>query len=503
MNDEPADGTSLVATGIPGLDDILGGGLTRDRVYLIEGSPGSGKTTLALHYLFEGRRLGELGLYVTLSETRIELHDVAESHGWSLDGINLLELVAPESELSPDNQLAMFQPSEVELGETTRSILAEIERARPRRVVIDSLSEMRLLAQSPLRYRRQILALKQFFIGRECTVFLLDDLTSEDEDLQLQSIAHGVVSLEQLSPQYGAERRRLRITKLRGQSYRGGYHDFVVRRGGLEVFPRLVAAEHRTGRERGLLRSGNAELDALMGGGLQFGTSVVLLGPAGTGKSTTAIQYARAAAARGERAVVFTFDERLETILERTAGLGMDITDDVEAGRIEVHTVDAAELSPGEFAHRVRVAVEGSDETPGAKVIVIDSLNGYLYAMPEERFLVAQLHEILTYLGHSGVVTFLIVAQHGLLGSMQTPIDSTYLADTVVLFRYFEAMGQVRQALSVVKKRSGKHERTIRELRLDSGGITVGPPLTDFHGVLTGTPFFRGDNGSLMRSADG
>lgn len=499
MSTELADGTSLVATGIPGLDDILGGGFTPDRVYLIEGNPGSGKTTLALHYLFEGRRRGETGLYVTLSETKIELHDVAKSHGWSLEGINLLELVAPESELEPENQLAMFQPSEVELGETTNAVLSEIERTKPRRVVIDSLSEMRLLAQSPLRYRRQILALKQFFIGRECTVFLLDDLTSESEDLQLQSIAHGVVSLEQLSPEYGAERRRLRIMKLRGQSYRGGYHDFVVRRGGLDVFPRLIAAEHNLGQDRGILKSGNAELDALMGGGLQFGTSAVLLGPAGTGKSTTALQYARAAAARGERAVVFAFDERLETILERTAGLGMDIAPDINSGRIVIQTVDAAEVSPGEFAHWVRAAVEGTDGTPGTKVVVIDSLNGYLHAMPEERFLIAQLHELLAYLGHKGVVTFLIVAQHGLFGNMQTPIDTTYLADTVVLFRYFESMGQVRQAVSVVKKRSGKHERTIRELRLGGGGLTFGAPLTEFHGVLTGTPAFRGQDGSLMR----
>jgi circadian clock protein KaiC len=493
----------LVATGIAGLDDILGGGLTPNRVYLVEGNPGSGKTTLALQYLFEGRRLGERGLYVTLSETKAELRDVARSHGWSLDGIALLELVAPEAELEPDNQYSMFQPSEVELGETTKAILVEVERTKPKRVVIDSLSEMRLLAQNPLRYRRQTLALKQFFIGRECTVFLLDDLTSETEDLQLQSIAHGVLSLEQLSPEYGAERRRLRIMKLRGQSYRGGYHDFTIIRGGLEVFPRLIAAEHVRAPERGLLKSGNAELDALMGGGLQFGTAVVLLGPAGSGKSTTALQFARTAAARGERTALFTFDERLETILERTAGLGMDISADVQAGRIVVRTVDAAELSPGEFTHRVRGAVEGSKEKPGAKVVVIDSLNGYLHAMPEERFLVAQLHELLAYLGHRGVVTFLVVAQHGLLGSMQAPIDITYLADTVVLFRFFEAMGQVRQAISVVKKRSGRHERTIRELKLDSGGLALGEPLVDFQGVLTGTPSFRGAKRLLGRHADG
>jgi circadian clock protein KaiC len=326
-------------------------------------------------------------------------------------------------------------------------------------------------------------------------VFLLDDLTSEVEDLQLQSIAHGVVSLEQLSPEYGAERRRVRVTKLRGQKYRGGYHDFVIEKGGLRVFPRLVAGEHNDGRRRGVLASDNAALDALLGGGVQYGTSVVLLGPAGAGKSTLAIQYARAAAARGERSAIFTFDERLETILERAHGLGMDIEGDVEEGRIDIQTVDTAELSPGEFAHKIRAAVAGAGGAPGVRIVVIDSLNGYLNAMPEERFLIAQLHELLTYLGHKGVVTFLVVAQHGLFGSMASPVDTTYLADTVVLFRYFEARGEVKQALSVVKKRSGSHERSIRELTLNSGGIGVGPPLRDFHGILTGTPFFGGPGG--------
>jgi circadian clock protein KaiC len=492
----------LVGTGIAGLDNVLGGGFTPNRIYLVEGNPGSGKTTLALRWLLEGERLGERGIYVTLSETKSELADVASSHGWSLTGIDILELVAPESELEPDNQTAMFQPSEVELGVTTKSILAEVQRVKPRGLVIDSLSEMRLLAQSPLRYRRQILALKQYFVGRECTVFLLDDLTSETEDLQLQSIAHGVVSLEQLSPEYGAERRRLRITKLRGQKYRGGYHDFVIQKGGLDVFPRLVAGEHNHGQLRGLLQAGNRELDALLGGGLQYGTSAVLLGPAGSGKSTLAIQYARAAASRGERSVIFAFDERQETILERTTGLGMDLTRHLDSGHITIQAIDTAELSPGEFAHRVRRAVEGDDGTPGAKVIVIDSLNGYLNAMPEERFLTAQLHELLTYLGHKGVVTFLVVAQHGLVGHMESPIDTTYLADTVILFRYFEAMGEVRQAISVLKKRSGKHERTIRELSLGENGITIGQPLKDFQGVLSGTPTYRGLEQALTRPKD-
>ena len=481
----------LLATGIPGLDDVLGGGFTPNRLYLLEGNPGSGKTTMALDCLLEGLRLGEKVLYVTLSETKSELAAVARSHGWSLDGIDSSpELVAPESELEPDNQNSMFQPSEIELGVTTRAILAEVDRIKPKRVVIDSLSEMRLLAQNPLRYRRQVLALKQYFIGRECTVFLLDDLTSAAEDLQLRSIAHGVVSLEQLSPEYGAERRRLRVLKLRGQKYRGGYHDFVIERGRLDVFPRLVAGEHVLGQKRGLLKSDNAAMDALLGGGFQYGTSAVFIGPAGSGKSTLAMQYARAAAGRGEQAVVFAFDERIETVLERTDGLGMNISGFIESGHIDIQPIDTAELSPGEFAHRVRRAAEGVDGKPGAKVIVIDSLNGYLNAMPEERFLTSQLHELLTFLGHKGVVTFLLVAQHGLVGQMVTPVDTTYLADTVILFRYFEAMGEVRQAISVVKKRSGKHERTIRELSLGEAGIKVGEPLREFQGVLGGTPTY-------------
>jgi circadian clock protein KaiC len=499
MNETP---DALLATGISGLDDILGGGFTANRLYLIEGCPGSGKTTLAMNCLLEGVRLGERVIYVTLSETKAELTAVAKSHGWSLDGVDVLELVASESELEPDNQNAMFQPSEVELGVTTKLILAEIERIKPKRVVIDSLSEMRLLSMSALRYRRQVLALKQYFIGRECTVFLLDDLTSETEDLQLQSIAHGVVSLDQLSPEYGADRRRLRITKLRGQFYRGGYHDFLIQKGGLDVFPRLVAGEHVGRQKRGLLKSENPQLDELLGGGLQYGTSAVLIGPAGSGKSTLAIQYARAAARRGERAVIFAFDERIETVLERTEGLGMNISEFLDSGLIEIKPIDTAELSPGEFAHLVRRAVEGSADRAGAKVIIIDSLNGYLNAMPEERFLTSQLHELLTYLGHKGVVTFLLVAQHGLIGHMETPVDTTYLADTVILFRYFEAMGEVRQALSVVKKRSGKHERTIRELSLSAAGITVGAPLRDFHGVLNGTPTYRGPDSAITGSKD-
>ena len=471
-------------TGIAELDDVLGGGFTRDRLYLIEGDPGAGKTTLALQFLREGARLGERGLYVTLSETEEELRAVARSHGWDLQGFDIFELVASEENLSADSQYTMFHPSEVELSETTRQVLAQVEQTRPQRIVFDSLSEFRLLAQNALRYRRQILALKQFFIGRRCTVLLLDDRTSEGHDLQLQSIAHGVVTLEQLSPEYGAERRRLRVVKLRGTRYRGGYHDFTIVEGGLRVFPRLVAAEHGGQVETEPMTSGVASLDALLGGGAERGTSILLLGPAGSGKSSLATQYAVAAAAAGEHAVIFAFDESAGTLVARSAGMGMPLGSHLESGLIHIQQVDPAELSPGEFAHAVRRAVEEDD----ARVVVIDSLNGYLNAMPEERFLTIQLHELLTYLGQNGVLTLLIVAQHGLLGSgMESPVDASYLADSVILFRYFEDAGEVRQAISVVKKRRGGHERSIRELRLTSSGIRVGEPLRNYHGLLTGT----------------
>lgn len=491
------NGGPLCATGIAGLDDILGGGLTPNRVYLLDGNPGSGKTTLALQFLLEGIRQGESGIYVTLSETKRELVDIAASHGWSLVGLSIFELVAQEQDLDPENQYTMFQSSDVQLGVTTKAILAEVENVKPRRLVIDSLSEVRLLAQSALRYRRQILGLKQFFAGRECTVMFLDDKTSDSNDLQLQSIAHGVISLEHLSPEYGSERRRLRITKLRGQRFRGGLHDFNIVSGGLDVFPRLVAAEHVEAREQQVLTGDIAELDALLGGGIDLGTSVLLIGPAGSGKSSVAISYACNAARQGMRAALFLFDERTEILLRRIEGLGMDLKTYLASGLVTIQQVDPAELSPGELAHAVREAVDGTDGHAPASVIIIDSLNGYLHAMPEERFLTAQMHELLKYLGHKGVITFLVLAQHGMLGQMQTPIDTTYLADTVILFRYFEAFGRIRQAISVVKKRSGKHERTIRELRLD-GRITVGEPLTDFQAVLTGTPVFRGDAGALL-----
>ena len=482
---EPHANAASVATGIEGLDSILDGGFTPNRIYLVEGDPGSGKTTLALQYLLEGRRAGEKGMYVSLSETKEELEGVAASHGWNLEGIHCHELLPNDESLLPDGQTRLFHPSEVELSDTTRAILSEVDRRKPSRVVFDSLSEMRLLAQHPLRYRRQVLALKQFFIGRACTVLLLDDRTAAENDLQLHSLAHGVISLEHMAQEYGAERRRVRVMKMRGRAFRGGFHDFLIRTGGLEVFPRLIAAEHHRLFEAEPLKSGVSELDKLAGGGLHRGTSTLLMGPAGSGKSTIATQYALSAAERGERSVMFTFDESTATLLARSQGLGMDLQRQVEAKRIRIQQVDPGELSPGEFIHGIRRAVEKD----AARVVVIDSLNGYLNAMPEERFLTIQLHELLSYLGQQGIVTIMVVAQKGLLGSgMQTPVDASYLADTVIALRYFEAKGQLRRAISVVKKRSGAHEDTLRELRITKGGIALGMPLHDFHGVMSGIP---------------
>lgn len=473
------------ASGVSGLDDILCGGFIPQRLYLIDGAPGAGKTTLALQYLIEGVRRGEKCLYVTLSETREELTASAESHGWSLNGIDIMELAAQERELDRDKQVTMYPPSEVELTETTQKMLQSIERINPSRVVLDSLSELRLLAQSSLRYRRQILAMKQFFVGRRCTVLLLDDGTSEGPDLQLHSIAHGVISLEQLAPLYGAARRRLRAIKVRGSNFRGGYHDFTIERGGLVVFPRLIAAEHHTEFKQGRITSGIAALDSLLGGGPDRGTSTLFMGPAGCGKSTLAAQYAIAAASRGDHAAIFTFDESVATLTARMEGLGIHLSEGVKNGKVRVQQVDPAELSPGEFTHRVRHQVE----THKARVVVIDSLNGYLNAMPEENFLTAQLHELLTYLGQQGVTTFMVVAQHGMMDTTaNAPVDTSYLADSVVLLRYFEHRGKVKKAISVLKKRSGPHEESIREIWFDANGIHVGQPLLGFRGIMSGVP---------------
>jgi circadian clock protein KaiC len=486
----PHSGPHAVAsTGVAGLDDILGGGFARRRLYLIEGVPGSGKTTLALQYLLEGVRHDESVLYVTLSETADEIRAVAESHGWHLDRIHIRELAPPETVLDADEQNTMFHPSEIELAATMKPILEDVERLRPARVVFDSLSELRLVAGSALRYRRQILALKQFFATRECTVVLLDDMTASSRDLQMQSIAHGVLLLEQLNPEYGGERRRLRVIKYRGVKFRGGNHDFVIKRGGIQVFPRLVAAEHRRPATRVTLGTGIPELDALLGGGIDEGSSTLIIGAAGTGKSTLGAQFAVAAACRGQHAALFLFDESPAMLEARCQNLDIDLASHLHGERISIQQVDPAELTPGEFTHAIRRAVEEQ----GAKIVVIDSLNGYLNAMPEERHLTIQLHELLMYLRQKSVATILIGAQPGLVGSqMNTPVDASYLADAVILLRYFEDRGSVRQAISVMKKRGGSHERTLRELRLDGGRIAVGDVLDDFRGVLTGVPTYDG-----------
>lgn len=479
-----------LSTGIAGLDDVLSGGFAPNRLYLMEGVPGSGKTTVALQFLIEGARLGEPVLYVTLSETEEELRQVAESHGWSLAGITLREMIPTEANLQLDEQYTMFHPSEVELNETTKTILSDVEKIKPLRVVFDSLSELRLLAGNPLRYRRQILALKQFFAGRSCTVLLLDDMTSTSHDLQVQSIAHGVIRLEQLYPEYGAERRRMMILKYRGTSFRGGFHDYTIKYGGLEVYPRLVAGEHRADHVEERLDSGVAELDALLGGGVERGTSTLVLGAVGTGKSSMAAQFAVSAAKRGQKAAMFVFDESISTLISRTSALGMNLKKHVKTGHVTIQQIDPAELSPGEFIHAIRRCVEDND----VSVVVIDSLNGYLNAMPAERFLVIQLHELLTYLGQQNIATILISAHQGLIGSnMTSPVDASYLADSVVLMRYYETAGEVRQAISVLKKRGGKHERSIRDFTLGPKGIQVGPPLREFRGILTGVPILERD----------
>jgi circadian clock protein KaiC len=474
----------LATTGVPGLDDVLSGGLPKNRIYLVMGDPGAGKTTAGLHFLLEGLRLGERVLYIGLSETRDELEDVATSHGWSLDGIEIFESSAA-TRLDEAEESTIFHPSEIELGEATRTILREVERVQPQRVVIDSLAEMRLLAQSPLRYRRQILALKESFTGRQSTVLLLDDREVASGDMQLLTLAHGVLLLEQLSPAYGAERRRLRVSKLRGVKYRGGFHDMTIRTGGLTVFPRLVAAEHRPATRSGSLPSGIAAIDSLLGGGIDRGTSTLLMGPAGSGKSTLAMQYVLASAERGENAAMFVFDESRATLLARGRSIHLDLRKHVDSGRVLVQQIDPAEVPPGEFVQLVREQVEQRR----ISVLVIDSLNGYLNAMPEERFLTIHMHELLTYLGQQGVATLLVVAQHGLMGSsIMAPVDVSYLADSVILLRYFELAGEIRKAISVVKKRSGAHEKAIRPFAIGADGLMVGPPLTEFHGVLSGTP---------------
>ncbi|MFC3124413.1 ATPase domain-containing protein [Pseudoroseomonas globiformis] len=488
MIDESAVG-SKARTGVAGLDDILAGGLAPGHLFLLEGNPGTGKTTIALSFLLDGARRGEQGLYITLSETERELREGARSHGWSLpDNIKIFELVPPESLLDAAQQQSLLYSSDLELGEATKQIFEAFERVKPARVVLDSLSEIRLLAQSSLRYRRQILALKHYFARLGATVLLLDDLTSDTLDKTVHSVVHGVIRLEELAPEYGAERRRLRVSKYRGQSFRGGFHDFCIKHGGVQVFPRLIAAEHRSGFERRPMTSDIAELDALLGGGVEQGSSAMVLGPAGTGKSTFVLQFVAAAVRRGEKAAIFVFDEELGLLFNRTRTMGFDLEQMRSSGMLHIEQLDAAELSPGEFTHRVRANVTEAQ----AKTVVIDSLNGYQAAMPNENALVLHVHELLQFLNRQGATTFLTVAQHGLVGDMKSPVDITYLADTVILLRYFEALGKVRRAVSVIKKRTGAHEDTIREYRIGPNGLSLGAPLNEFQGVLRGVPTFVG-----------
>jgi circadian clock protein KaiC len=485
------------ATGIGGLDDILGGGLERRRLFLVEGNPGTGKTTIATQFLLRGAAMGERCLYITLSETEEELRAGAASHGWDLSNLSIFELTPPEALLDEDQQQSLLYSSDLELGETTRRIFDAVGDASPALVVLDSLSEIRLLAQGSLRYRRQILAMKHYFARLGITVLMLDDLTTDHNDKTVHSIAHAVLRLEEMTPDYGAERRRLRVVKYRGRTVRGGYHDFAIHADGVRVFPRLVSAEHRGSVAREVVPTELAPLDALLGGGIDRGSSVLVLGPAGTGKSLLTLSFVKRAAMRGETAAVFVFDEERGLMFERARGLGINLQAMIDAGRLTVEQVDAAELTPGEFSERVRHCVDAR----GAQTVVIDSLNGYEAAMPGERALVLHMHELLQFLNRRGATTFLTVAQHGLVGDMTTPVDVTYLSDTVILLRYFEALGRVRRAISVVKKRTGAHEDTIREFRITSEGIAIGEPLTDFQGVLRGVPTFMGDVPALMSNA--
>ena len=485
------------STGVPGLDEILHGGLPVGRLYLIDGSPGVGKTTLALQFLLEGVKRGEPCLYVTLSETRDELEQVAESHGWSLDGISLIEASQIEGTVATGTRNTLFQVSELQLNALVDLLVGEFERLKPARMVLDSLSEMRLMAQNPLRYRRQILALKQQFARANCTSLLLDDRSAQGQDVQVQSIVHGVVSLQIVPLKYGINRRYLTVAKLRGSRFREGNHDYVIERGGLVVYPRLVAAEHPVKPTKEVYSSGNKELDALVGGGLDGGTGTLLLGPAGSGKSTVAALFAAEACSQGRKALYFAFDESTHVLLERARAMNLGLDACIEKDLLKIQQVDPAKVAPGELAHEIVNAVEKE----GVKVIVLDSLNGYVNAMPQEEFLHLHMHELLSYVNQKGVMTVMILAQHGLVGPMGAPVEVSYLADTVMLTRFFEARGSILKAISVIKKRSGPHENTIREMTMSAKGVRVGEPLVNFEGVMTGVPRFLG--GEMKPPRDG
>ncbi|KAA0595352.1 AAA family ATPase [Azospirillum lipoferum] len=484
-----------VQTGIPEFDLILRGGLPRGRIHLLEGAPGTGKTTIALQLLIQARNDGRKGLYITLSENAKELEATAASHGWSLDGLPVFDIVPIEAQL--DRQQSVLYPSEVELGETVRLIIDRIERENPEVLVIDTVSELRLLAQDQLGYRRQILALKQYLQGRRCTSLVLDDLTHQNGDTDLHSLAHSVIVLEQIERTYGAARRRLRIAKMRGAEYQSGWHDFAITKTDVLVFPSLIAEEHKSDFEPRTMESGLPALDELMGGGLTQGTTTMLVGPSGVGKSSLALQYVTAAVERGEHAAYFSFDETFKTLGLRSLALGIDIEEAVHRERVGWHRANPSRLSPGQFVWQVRREVE--DRKAG--IVVIDSLNSYLSTMPEEQALSLQMHELLTYLNNKGVVTILILAQQGVISDVQNPVDLSFMSDTVVLLRFFETGGEVRKAISVVKKRTGVHELSIREFRLFPNGMQVGPQLMDFRGVLTGVPEYRGSADPLLNGS--
>ncbi len=477
-----------VSTGVAGLDTLLHGGLPANRLYLLEGEPGTGKTTIALQFLLEGARRGERGVYVTLSETDPELRAVAASHGWSLDGVDVCQL---ETADAVEDQYTLYHPSEVELSELTRQVLAMIDTVRPARVAFDSLSELRLLARDPLRFRRQVLGLKQFFAGRACTVLVIDDLSTTG-DGQLQSLAHGVIRLEYQLVDYGVARRRISVLKMRGLSFVGGYHDVAIHTGGMVVYPRLHdMPEHGIGPA---LRGNVPALDDLLGGGLAFGTTTLFIGPAGAGKTSLAAHYVSATLNSGSRAAVYLFDERPASFLKRGHSLGMDFSAAIESGALTLDHVLPGTVSAGELAARANREVDR-----GARTVMIDSLNGYLAALPALPHPLLRVHELLMHLSGRGVATLLVMAQQGIFGSnTPVPLDVSYVADTVVLLRFFEAMGAVRRAVSVVKKRIGPHESTIRELRIGPDRLYVGRALSEFQGVLTGVPSYSGTSGPLL-----
>jgi circadian clock protein KaiC len=497
LRNKRPDQDPLLPTGVRGLDGVLGGGLTANRLYLIEGTPGTGKTTMALQFLMHGAAQGEPGLYITLSETAAELREVAASHGWSLEGIEIFELIS-EDGLEPEGEQSILHPSEVELGETTQRIIDKVVAAHPSRVVFDSLSELRLLAQSALRYRRQILALKYFFATRKCTVLMLDVRTTEPGDPNLHSLVHGVIQLEQTSLEYGPERRRLRVVKMRGIKFCGGLHDFDLNTGGIRVYPRLIASEHERSFEQEWIPTGSEQLDRLLGGGLLRGCNTLLTGPSGAGKTTTSMRCTLTALERGERAAYFLFDEGVSLLVRRCASLGMNLQSYLDSGQLLLRQVDPGTLSPGEFSCNVRDAVEQEQ----VSIVVIDSLDAYMQAMPGEKFLLLQMHELLTYLNQQGVVTLMVLGQHGLVGEVRSDIDLSYLSDSILLFRFFEAKGRLHTAVAALKSRAAHHERSIREFRLSPGGISLGEALLDFEGVLSGLPNYRGATPMLQPTED-